>query len=185
MQFESPNQKFFDMNFDPLSGFTDVSNSYQSEVWKHFFKNEMTEKGQCKHCDKILQCRNGGTTALVKHIQNIHPMRTFKKLNRTSNVWKHFVKDDLSETAQCLHCNVMLPYYYSLPTSNLLNVESIQQTKKPLKSISNSSTSNLLKHTRENHQLDFNGFFMYINYGYWIYVMTISVICKILILDKL
>ena len=109
------------MDFDPSNGFKDVSKNYQSEVWNHFLKNEITEKAQCKHCDNILSCKNGGTTALVRHIQTIHPSATFKKLNRKSNVWNHFVKDKLRETAQCSHCNDFLPWNKTSATSNLLN----------------------------------------------------------------
>ena len=118
------------MDSDPLNCFEDVSDKYQSEVWKHFRKNEVTEKAQCKICERILLCKNGGTTALVRHIQTLHPNATFKKLNRTSNVWKHFVKDNLRETAQCLHCSDILPWNKT------------------------SSTSNLLRHMKKKHQLD-------------------------------
>ena len=109
------------MEFDHSNGFKDVSNNYQSEVWNHFLKNEITEKAQCKHCDKILICRKGGTTALVRHIQTLHPSATFKKLDRKSNVWNHFVKDKLRETARCLHCNDNLTWNKTSATSNLLH----------------------------------------------------------------
>ena len=76
-------------------GFEDVSNKYQSEVWKHFLKNEMTEKGQCKHCDAIVQNKNGSTSGLVKHIQWVHPSITLNKLNT-----KKLLKDNLSNVHQ-------------------------------------------------------------------------------------
>uniref|UniRef100_A0A0K2U717 Uncharacterized protein n=1 Tax=Lepeophtheirus salmonis TaxID=72036 RepID=A0A0K2U717_LEPSM len=98
--------------------------SISSPIWSYFDSTEHPEYHQCKECKSIIKDKTTNTSALISHLEEIHPlayerfilqfnndqesvMNFFQKgdLRRKSLVWDYFSPlDSNSETSACNLC---------------------------------------------------------------------------------